>query len=95
MPQSRPLPAPTSVLECFASRFAVLRSHWFTGASVYRLRTHPFTNRSHGHPTRAALPNPSVNRSANGRPPGPVCGPLHSPQPGPGVLPSSPGYLQR
>ena len=39
----------------------------------------------------AALPNPSLNRSANGRPPGPVCGALHSPQPGPGVLPSSPG----
>ena len=40
--------------------------------------------------TVAALPNPSLKRSANGRPPGPVCGMLHSPQPGPGVPPSSP-----
>ena len=40
--------------------------------------------------TVAALPNPSLKRSANGRPPGPVCGEVHSPQPGPGVLPSSP-----
>ena len=38
----------------------------------------------------AALPNPSLKRSANGRPPGPVCGEVHSPQPGPGFLPSSP-----
>ena len=37
-----------------------------------------------------AVPNPSLKRSANGRPPGPVYGALHSPQPGPGVLPSSP-----
>ena len=38
----------------------------------------------------AALPNPSLKRSANGGPPGPVCGKLHSPQTGPGVPPSSP-----
>ena len=38
----------------------------------------------------AALPNPSLKRSANGGPPGPVCGEVHSPQPGPGVPPSSP-----
>ena len=36
------------------------------------------------------MPNPSLKRSANGRPPGPFCGAEHSPQPGPGVLPSSP-----
>ena len=40
---------------------------------------------------QGALPNPSFNRSPNGRPPGPVCGALHSPQPGPGVLPLVPG----
>ena len=39
---------------------------------------------------RRVVANPSLNRSANGRPPGPVCGALHSPQPGPGVLPLSP-----
>ena len=36
-------------------------------------------------------PNPSLKRSANGRPPGPVCRyAVHFRQPGPGVLPSSP-----
>ncbi len=34
-----------------------------------------------------ALPNPSLKPSPNGKPPGPVCGALHSPQPGPGSLP--------
>jgi hypothetical protein len=39
----------------------------------------------------AALPNPSLKRSANGRPPGPGRRyAVHSRQPGPGVLPSSP-----
>ena len=42
------------------------------------------------HSPGAALPNPSLKWSANGRPPGPVCGALHSPQPGPGVLPLAP-----
>ena len=38
-----------------------------------------------------ALPNPSLKRSANGRPPGPVWRyAVHFRQPGPGVLPSSP-----
>ena len=35
-------------------------------------------------------PNPSLKRSANGGPPGPVCGEVHSPQPGPGIPPLSP-----
>jgi hypothetical protein len=36
-------------------------------------------------------PNPSLKRSANGRPPGPVWRyAVHFRQPGPGVLPSSP-----
>ena len=40
---------------------------------------------------RRALPNPSLKRSANGRPPGPVWRyAVHFRQPGPGVLPSSP-----
>ena len=37
-----------------------------------------------------AWPNLALKRSTNGRPPGPVCGALHSPQPGPGVLPLAP-----
>ena len=40
---------------------------------------------------RELMPNPSLKRSANGRPPGP--GPrygVHFLSPGPGVLPSSP-----
>ena len=43
-----------------------------------------------------ALPNPSVNRSANGRPPAPGRWyAVHFHRPGAGVLPSSPGYLER
>ena len=39
----------------------------------------------------AALPNPSLKRSANGRPPGPgLRDAVHFLSPGPGVLPSSP-----
>ena len=41
-------------------------------------------------------PNPSVNRSANGMPPGPVhMYGVHCLWPGPGVIPLSPGYLNR
>ena len=40
---------------------------------------------------RELMPNPSLKRSANGRPPGPVRRyAVHFRQPGPGVLPSSP-----
>ena len=40
---------------------------------------------------RELMPNPSLKRSANGRPPGPVWRyAVHFRQPGPGVLPSSP-----
>ena len=40
---------------------------------------------------RKVTPNPSLKRSANGRPPGPVWRyAVHFRQPGPGVLPSSP-----
>ena len=47
------------------------------------------------HPKVAAAPNPSVKRSVNGVSPGPFCGALHSPQPGPGATPSAPAYLER
>ena len=40
---------------------------------------------------RTAAPNQSLKRSANGMPPGPGRGAVHSPQPGPGATPSSPG----
>jgi hypothetical protein len=44
----------------------------------------------------SVLPNPSVNRSANGKPPGPrYSAGLHFLQRGPGALPLSPGYLER
>ncbi len=40
---------------------------------------------------RAARPNPSLKRSANGRPPGPATGyGVHFPVAGPGVLPLAP-----
>ena len=39
---------------------------------------------------RGAWPNPSFKPSPNGKPPGPDCGALHSPQPGPGVSPLGP-----
>ena len=42
-----------------------------------------------------ALPNPSIKPSPNGKPPGPVCGALHFPQPGPGVSPLVPAYVER
>ena len=42
-------------------------------------------------PSHALMPNPSLKRSANGRPPCPVWRyAVHFRQPGPGVLPSSP-----
>jgi hypothetical protein len=41
--------------------------------------------------TTTLRPNPSLKRSANGRPPGPGRWyAVHSHRPGPGVLPSSP-----
>ena len=35
---------------------------------------------------RASLPNPSLTPSPNSKMPGPVCGAVHSPQPGPGIF---------
>jgi hypothetical protein len=45
-------------------------------------------------PSPAKPPDPSIERSANGMPPGPVRGALHSPKPGPGVLPLRPAQLE-
>ena len=45
---------------------------------------------------RAVRPNPSVNRSTNGGPPGPAWRyTVHFRQSGPGVPPLAPGYLER
>ena len=55
-------------------------SHWLCGSCfVQSARNHP------------AGPNPSLNRSANGRPPGPPSGRAYHPLVGPGVLPPAPG----
>ena len=44
----------------------------------------------------SVMPNPSLKRSANGRPPGPGRWySVHFHRPGPGVLPSSPAELER
>jgi hypothetical protein len=48
------------------------------------------TSRQALHLSQEALPNPSLKPSPNGKPPGPVCGALHSPQPGPGAFPLVP-----
>jgi hypothetical protein len=51
-----------------------------------------FTIKSSELPVKsgALMPNPSLKRSANGRPPGPVWRyEVHSRQPGPGALPLS------
>ena len=67
-------------------------AHKLHGYTMARLRgqAQPGANPP-AAPERAARPNPSLKRSANGRPPGP--GPrygVHFLSPGPGVLPSSP-----
>ena len=49
---------------------------------------HSVTTRNTG--AVAQRPNPSLKPSPNGKPPGPVCGALHSPQPGPGAFPLVP-----
>ena len=55
-----------------------------------RARFKPLSS-SRSDSCRRVRPNPSLKRSANGRPPGPVWRyAVHFRQPGPGVLPSSP-----
>ena len=60
-----------------------------------QLRSSPQARGSPPNPThiqcRAVQPNPSLKRSAHGRPPGPAAGyGVHFPAAGPGVLPLSP-----
>jgi hypothetical protein len=51
----------------------------------------PALQEAQGAAGAAVTPNPSLKRSANGRPPGPGLGyAVHYPSPGPGVLPLSP-----
>ena len=55
------------------------------GSTISGMQNHPCGKR------RARMPNPSLKRSANGRPPGPGRWySVHFHRPGPGVLPSSP-----
>ena len=62
------------------------RTEW---PSRQRLRSS--LNQGKQHRLSPAGPNPSLKRSANGRPPGPGLGcAVHFPSPGPGVLPLSP-----
>jgi hypothetical protein len=63
-------------------------------ASARRIRVFAKGCRTFGG--KEVVPNPSVKRSAAGRPPGPGWRyAVHCRQPGPGVLPSSPAYLER
>ena len=55
------------------------------GSTISGMQNHPSGKR------RARMPNPSLKRSANGRPPGPGRWyAVHFHRPGPGVLPLSP-----
>ena len=57
----------------------------YAGGTVPRMQNHHFGNQ------RARMPNPSLKRSANGRPPAPGRWyAVHFHRPGAGVLPSSP-----
>ena len=59
------------------------------GRPALKLPHHP--EQRHQAPPPPVKPNPSLKRSANGRPPGPVWRyAVHFRQPGPGVLPLSP-----
>jgi hypothetical protein len=54
-----------------------------------RRKNQPVNHRAFAQPP-LVMPNPSLKRSANGRPPGPPGGVVYHPSVGPGVLPSSP-----
>ena len=63
-----------------------VRTHWVVVCNFRSSRSFPNIQACPG----ALRPNPSLKRSANGRPPGPVWRyAVHFRQPGPGVLPSS------
>ena len=74
---------------CSNCRALVRREAEYIFKQVVYASIHVSKSSSHGH---QAPPNPSVERSAVGRPPGPGWRyAVHCRQPGPGVLPSSPG----
>ena len=73
----------------------VSRPSYTEDAAVVGMACNTVALQASGHaaPQRS---NPSVNRRANGTPPGPVWRyAIQFRQPGPGVVPSSPGYLTR
>ena len=68
-------------------------SHKLRGRTITQVSSasRQYATNSAKAPVRTARSNPSLKRSANGRPPGPVWRyAVHFRQPGPGVLPSSP-----
>jgi hypothetical protein len=84
---------------CVAHVFARRRQEpvagqaWQRGAGGFSAATQITVHLQAGHRSAsiAALPNPSLKRSANGRPPGPGRWySVHFHRPGPGVLPLSP-----
>ena len=86
--QSRHRSKPVRRLECVASH-GQQRGAGSLGAGPSGV-TGPW-QAHHPRSPLAVLPNPSLKRSANGRPPGPGWWyAVHFHQPGPGVLPSSP-----
>ena len=75
-----------------ASSHLAWSAHKLRGPTIARLRGSAQQGANPAAaPERAARPNPSLKRSANGRPPGPATGyGVHFPVAGPGVLPLSP-----
>ena len=95
-------PSPLELPSHQSGPFALDRCTWLASAkpmccsgwqltTFRRLRVRLIPNRESRPPCVQSRPNPSLKRSANGRPPGPVWRyAVHFRQPGPGVLPSSP-----
>jgi hypothetical protein len=89
---------PTKELPGLRSNNAAIQESKKDSQFAVRLHCHarsgPPDENSPVHPSAADAgklqklrPNPSLKRSANGKAPGPGCGEVHSPQPGPGALP--------
>ena len=73
-------------LAAFSYSLPTPRTEW-----PLRQRLRSSLNQGKQHGLSTAWPNPSLKRSANGRPPGPGRWyPVHFHRPGPGVLPLSP-----